>query len=56
MMRNAFVAYMLGVLGLYGASAYRGLEPFAAKRGFIPATVRQAPGGYRSYGYWRGGK
>jgi hypothetical protein len=56
MMRHAFVAYMLGVLGLYGLSTYNGWELFAAKRGFIPAGVRQAPGGYRSYSYWRGGK
>ena len=28
----------------------------AAKRGFIPADVRKAPGGYRSFYYWRGGK
>ena len=55
-MRHAFVGYMLGILGLYGVAAYRGFEPFAAKRGFIPASVRQAPGGYRSYSYWSGGK
>jgi len=56
MMRHAFVVYMLGVLGLYGLSTYQGWELLAAKKGFIPASVRQAPGGYRSYSYWRGGK
>lgn len=55
-MKYAFLVYMFGVLGLYGLTAYRGFEPFAAKRGFIPASIRQAPGGYRSYSFWRGGK
>ncbi len=38
------------------ASAWRGWEIGAGKRGLIPASVRQAPGGYRSFTYWRGGK
>jgi hypothetical protein len=44
------------VLTLYGMAAWKGWEIGSPKRGFIPASVRQAPGGYRSYGYWRGGK
>jgi hypothetical protein len=55
-MRHLFLFYVLGVVGLYGLATRRGLEPFAAKRGLVPASVRQAPGGYRSYSYWRGGK
>ena len=55
-MRRLYALYTLGILTLYGAASWAGWEPFAAKRGIIPASVRQAPGGYRSYGYWRGGK
>ncbi len=48
--------FALAVLSLYGVSAWKGWEMGSAKRGLIPASVRSAPGGYRSYGYWRGGK
>jgi hypothetical protein len=40
----------------FGAAVVTGWEPFASKRGHIPASIRQAPGGYRSFVYWRGGK
>ena len=53
---KAYTAYALLVLGLYGWASWRGWEIGSAKRGLIPASVRQSPGGYRSYGYWRGGK
>ena len=55
-MRRAYTAFALGVMGLWGASAWSGWELFAAKKERIPQTVRQAPGGYRSFVYWRGGK
>jgi hypothetical protein len=55
-MRRMFLTYGTAILGLYTIAAWRGWEVFAAKRGLIPASVRQSPGGYRSYGYWRGGK
>ncbi|MGE0455863.1 MAG: hypothetical protein AB7O37_19275 [Vicinamibacteria bacterium] len=55
-MRRGFLVYALGVLGLWGASALNGWELGGGKRGLIPQNVRQSPGGYRSYNYWRGGK
>ena len=55
-MRRIYAVYTLAMLGLYGAAAWSGWEPGAGKRGAIPASVRSAPGGYRSYHYWRGGK
>ena len=55
-MNRGYTVYALVILGIYGMAGLRGWELFADKRGFIPAGVRQAPGGYRSYGYWRGGK
>ncbi len=55
-MRRLFLAYLAAVLGFYSVAAYRGWEMGSPKRGFIPANVRNSPGGYRSFGYWRGGK
>ncbi len=55
-MKRAFLAYGLTVVSLYAGLAWAGWEPFSPRRGVIPAGVRQAPGGYRSYGFWRGGK
>jgi hypothetical protein len=55
-MKRAYTVFALSVLGLWGASSWLGWELFAAQRGKIPASVRQAPGGYRSFAYWRGGK
>ena len=55
-MKKGHLIYLFGVLGLYATSAWSGWELGGAKRGVIPASVRQAPGGYRSYSYWGGGK
>jgi hypothetical protein len=55
-MRRLFALYSLFVVGTYTASAWSGWEVGSAKRGFVPQNVRQAPGGYRSYNFWRGGK
>jgi hypothetical protein len=53
---KGYALFALAVVILYGVSAAKGWEMGSAKRGLIPASVRQAPGGYRSYGYWGGGK
>jgi hypothetical protein len=53
---RTYTAYALAVLALWAASAWKGWDVGATKRGFIPQDVRQAPGGYRSFNYWRGGK
>lgn len=55
-MRRAYAGYALAIFALYGLAAWKGWEVGAEKRGLIPASVRQSPGGYRSYNYWRGGK
>jgi hypothetical protein len=55
-MKRAFLLYLAGVLGFYSLASWRGWELGSPKRGFIPASVRNAPGGYRSFGFWRGGK
>jgi hypothetical protein len=55
-MRSGYAIFALGLLGLYDVAAARGWELGGGKRGLIPASVRQSPGGYRSFTYWRGGK
>ena len=55
-MRHAYRLFVAAVLGLWSLAAWSGWEMGGPKRGFLPASVRQSPGGYRSYGYWRGGK
>jgi hypothetical protein len=55
-MRRVYLLFAVGLLGFYSLASWRGFELFAAKRGFLPRDVRQAPGGYRSYSFWRGGK
>jgi hypothetical protein len=48
--------FAAAVLALYGTAAWKGWEIGGAKRGYLSADARQSPGGYRSYGFWRGGK
>jgi hypothetical protein len=55
-MKRGFLVYLVLVLGLYGTATWSGWEVGGGRRGLVPASVRQSPGGYRSYGYWRGGK
>ncbi|MFN7971810.1 MAG: hypothetical protein U0166_05610 [Acidobacteriota bacterium] len=55
-MRRLYLPYVLFVVGLYAYATFAGTEIGAARKGVIPASVRQAPGGYRSFGFWRGGK
>jgi hypothetical protein len=55
-MRRLFAAYAIFVVGSYAVASWRGWELGAPKRGVIPQSVRQSPGGYRSYNFWRGGK
>ncbi len=55
-MKRAFTVYAVLVLALYSVATMRGWEPGSPRRGFIPQSVRQSPGGYRTYNYWRGGK
>jgi hypothetical protein len=55
-MSRGFLVYGLMVVALSGYASWKGWTLNSPKRGFIPQSVRQSPGGYRSYNYWRGGK
>jgi len=57
--RSLLTAFAFGfatlVLGGYAALAYTQRELGSEERDEIPSTVRQSPGGYRSYSYWHSG-
>jgi hypothetical protein len=55
-MKFLYRIFMAGVMGLWALSAWSGWEIGSRQRGHIPQSVRQSPGGYRSYHYWGGGK
>jgi len=55
-MMRAYTFFAMAVLGLYGVASWRGWDIGSSRRGLIPASVRQQPGGYRSFVFWRGGK
>jgi len=40
---------------IYAAIAFMGIEMGSPEREFVPADVRQAPGGYRSFHFWHSG-
>jgi hypothetical protein len=43
------------IVGGYAAVAYADYEPGVPKRDEIPASVRNSPGGYRSFHTWHSG-
>jgi hypothetical protein len=53
---KTYTVYAAVLVALWAASAWKGWDFPVTRKGFIPADVRQAPGGYRSFNYWRGGK
>ena len=44
-----------GLLLLYAAAAWSGWELSTSSRQFVPADVRNSPGGYRSFHFWHSG-
>jgi hypothetical protein len=60
MLSKLYLALGTGVLLLYGFAAWSGWELSTSPRQVLPADVRNAPGGYRSFHFWhsgyRGGK
>ena len=56
-MKRSYTIYGAMLVLFYAWAAWTGYE-FGSSRNEqrLPESVRQAPGGYRTYGYWRGGK
>ena len=55
-MKRPFSVNDLPMFAIYTVASSKGWEMRAPRRGFIPQSVRQSPGGYRSFNFWRGGK
>jgi hypothetical protein len=51
----AYLVYGTLVSGAYGFVSLTGWEPATPQREVIPASVRNSPGGYRSYSFWHSG-
>ena len=47
--------FVIGSLGLYAASGYFGWELGSSPKRELPTSVRQSPGGYRSFHFWHTG-
>ncbi len=45
----------VAALGLYGAVGFLGWELGSSQKKQIPASVRQSPGGNRSFHFWHTG-
>jgi hypothetical protein len=43
------------VIAAYLWQGFSGWEPQRGERGFVPASVRSSPGGYRSFHFWHAG-
>lgn len=60
MLSKFYLALGILVLAFYGMVAFTGKEFGDSEREFVPADVRNSPGGYRSFHFWhsgyRGGK
>ncbi len=55
-----YTTIAIGSLGLYASAGLLGWEFGSSAKKEVPTSVRQAPGGYRSFHFWhtgiRGGK
>lgn len=55
MLTKTYLVIGIIIIALYGYAAFTGREIGDSKREFVPADVRQSPGGYRSFHFWHGG-
>jgi hypothetical protein len=54
-MHKVYAVIASGLLLIYSTATLSGWEFAATKRQTIPASVRNSPGGYRSYHFWHSG-
>jgi hypothetical protein len=55
MLSKLYLLLGCAALVLYGAAAWGGWELSTSPRQFVPADVRNSPGGYRSFHFWHSG-
>ena len=54
-MNRLYVLTGVAVMALYAAADWYGWEVATPPRQVVPADVRHAPGGYRSFHFWHTG-
>lgn len=54
-MAKFYLFFGLALVGFYAVVAFMGWEFSNTKRQVIPPSVRQSPGGYRSFHFWHSG-
>ncbi len=52
---SAYKIFCAGAILLYAGTEVRGWGMHPGERSQIPMSVRQSPGGYRSYHFWHSG-
>ena len=55
MLKRLYVALGLCLVAFYAIAGLEGWEFAAGKREVLSASVRNSPGGYRSYHFWHSG-
>ena len=55
MYRTIYRILGIAILALYAAAGLLGWELHHTQRQQIPVSVRNSPGGYRSYHFWHSG-
>ena len=55
MLSKLYLLLGCAALLLYVAAAWSGWELSTSTRQFVPADVRNSPGGYRSFHFWHSG-
>jgi hypothetical protein len=54
-LRKFYILLGIALLGSYGIAEATGVEIGSEPQGKLPADVRHAPGGYRSFHFWHSG-
>ena len=55
MLTRVYLILGIAIIALYVFAAFTGFEFGTPQRRFVPADVRQSPGGYRSFYFWHSG-
>ncbi|HKV38058.1 MAG TPA: hypothetical protein VJX67_02505 [Blastocatellia bacterium] len=55
MFSRVYLLICVAIIGFYALSSFKGWEFGNPARQTVPASVRQSPGGYRSFHFWHSG-
>lgn len=55
MLKKLYMITSILIISVYALASWSGWELDSESRDTVPASVRQSPGGYRSYHFWHSG-